>query len=56
MKLTSYPGHLSFLISDSGKGVRLYVELFPYQRGEMAWGPDCHQPHEVFTKQAPHKV
>ena len=56
MKLTLYPGHFSFLISDGGKGCNLYLELVPYQSGEVLWGQDCHQPHEVFTKQAPHKV
>ena len=49
MKLTSYPGHFSFHISDGGEGVS-------YQRGEMPWGRDCHQLHEVCAKQALHKV
>ena len=56
MKLTSYPGLLFFLISDGGEGVSfIYLKLVPYQSGEMPWGRDFHQPHELFTKQAPHK-
>ena len=56
MKLPLYPGHLFFLYRTVAKACRLYLELVSCQTGEMPWGQDCHQQHEVFTKQAPHKV
>ena len=55
MKLTSYPGYL-FLYQTVAKVCRLYFEHVPYQKGEIPWERNCHQPHEVFTNQAPQKV
>ena len=50
MKLTSYHEIFLFLYWTVAKVCRLYLELVAYQRSEMPWGRDCHQPHEVFTR------
>ena len=49
MKPTSYPGHLSFLVSDGRKGV-LFVTR-PISERPNALGHDCHQAYKVDTKE-----
>ena len=39
MKLTSYPGHLSFLMSGNGEGVLFVPWACPISGGEVPSGP-----------------
>ena len=45
-----------FLYRAVAKVCRFYLELVPYQKGEMPWRRDCHQQHEVSAKQVPYRV
>ena len=49
MKTSLYPGHLSFLISDGGKGVS--IVLRPISERQNALGQDCHQAYKIDTKE-----
>ena len=47
MKPTSYPGHLSFLISHGRKGVSFVPR--PISEGRNALRRDCHEPYKSDT-------
>ena len=47
MKPILYPGHLSFLILDSGKGMLFVPRLISERRNAL--GRDCHEAYKVGT-------